>query len=127
MRAVGVAAGGAASAGINKFLPNLSPKVRAIGKMVVGIVLPELAPKNQMLSDAGIAFAGTGAADLANQLIGGTGVQGIGDPEYVVNGNDEYAVNGDGDYVFGNENDAMGSSNEALGNGNDALGDVENY
>lgn len=119
MRAAGVAAGGAGATLINKMLPNMSPKMRALIKIGGGVLLPELAPKSKVLGDAGIAFAGVGAFELANTMLGGTGVQGIGaDPEYLVNGDGDYTVTGS-EYEVSGE-DSLEGVNDALGT-NDAL------
>lgn len=112
-RAVGVAAGGAAGTLINKVLPaGVSPKMASLGKIVAGLVLPEFAPKNKMLADAGTAFAAVGVSELTNTMTSkGTGVQGIADPEYVVQGN-EYEVAGNEVAVQGNEVAVMGNGND---------------
>lgn len=121
MRAAGVVAGGAVSTVSNKFLANLNPKLRAAIKIGAGCLLPELAPKNKIVADAGIALAGAGAAELTSQFMGVSGVYGVGaDPEYTVNG-DEYNFSGTGDDVSGT-NDAMSGTNDAL-NGDDLADD----
>ncbi len=115
MRAAGAAAGGGAAYGIDKMLPNLNQKTRALIKTAAGILLPELAPKNKVLGEAGTALAAVGLFQAAQIFLsGGTGVQGVGDPEYTV-GDSEYSVTGDGDYNVSGDNDALGETNDALG------------
>lgn len=112
-RALGVAAGGGAAYGINKMLPNMNQKTKALIKVGAGILLPVFAPKSKTLETASDALAGVGVYEAAQiYLSGGTGVQGIGnDPEYVVEGNGETTT----EEVSGN-NDALGGGNDALGN-----------
>lgn len=117
-RALSVAVAGSIGAGAD-FIP-IDPLWKNLGLAAIGIIGPEFVPKNAMVNDIGVGLAAIGAKGLAAKgasmmgLTAGTGVMGIGDPEYVVQG-EEYAVEGAGD------NDALGS------NSNDALGDVDPY
>lgn len=114
MRAAGVLAGGGAAYGLNQMLPAMDPKTRAFIKVGAGCILPELAPKSKIVADSGIALAGVGAFELANAYLAkGTGVQGIGDPEYLVNGNEEYQVAGSDDAMSGTD-DAMSGMDDAM-------------
>lgn len=98
-KALPAAAGGAASLAMNKIVPaSVNPKVRGIGKILLGAVLPEISPRTKMLEPFGMGFAGQAGAELATELIpaiaGPDEIEGVG-------AQDEYVI--DDDFVSGAE------------------------
>jgi hypothetical protein len=82
-RGGGSAAGGAASALSNKVIPaSINPLLKGIGKIVIGAMIPELMPKNEMVKFAGAGFAGHAAGELTDHLMAPKTVSGLGDETY---------------------------------------------
>ncbi len=97
MRTGGVAAGAVAATVVDKFTGGLNPKVSALGKIVVGAVLPVFMPKNKFVASAGDGFSAVGAADLFKSFTGGA-VSGANDYVAASLIDEDYAVSGDEDY-----------------------------
>jgi hypothetical protein len=106
-RGLGSAVGGAASMAVNKVIPaSINPKLRGIGKIVLGAILPELAPKSKLLDYAGAGFTGVAGAELAGELIPALkegAVKGIGNDSAYVIDEDSAQVSGDVDVINGDE------------------------
>lgn len=125
VKAVAVGAGAVVASMSDKFTGNLNPKVRSIGKIMIGAILPALMPKSKILADASTGFIAVGAVDLMKTFQGGE-VSGVGENDFVsyvgaplmdedhmsgaddfVAGDDDY-VAGDDDYVAGDDDDVSG-------------------
>lgn len=105
-KALPAAVGGAASLAVNKIIPaSINPKIRGIGKILIGAVLPEIAPRTKMLEPFGMGFAGQAGAELAADLIpaiaGPDEIEGVGAQE-------EYVI--DDDFVSGAEDPMVGDA-----------------
>ena len=70
--AAGLTAGGIGGKVIvRKIAPNLDPKLKAAGVIVLGAVLPEVAGRNPMLANVGNGMMAVGGAELVGALIPG--------------------------------------------------------
>lgn len=69
MRVGGAAVGGAAAKAVNKVLPNLNPTMRSGGKILLGAILPELAPKSDLLGAVGMGMIGAATAEIVADKI----------------------------------------------------------
>lgn len=125
IKTVAVGAGAVAANLSDRFTGNMNPKVRAIGKIMIGAILPALIPKSKVLGDAAAGFTAVGAVDLMKSFQGAENVSGANDDfvSYVgaplmdedhmsgaddfVAGDDDY-VAGDDDYVAGDDDDVSG-------------------
>lgn len=75
-KAAGAATGGAAAALVqDRLFTDMNPKMKAGIQVIVGAVLPELAPKSDFLNAAGMGMIGVGGANLAKEfnIISGVG------------------------------------------------------
>ncbi|MGZ4040409.1 MAG: hypothetical protein ACXVNR_07595, partial [Bacteroidia bacterium] len=88
MRFGGGAVAGAASFGVEALVPaTVNPWFKAVGKLVVGAVIPEFAPKNDFLSATGAGFIACGTEQVGSILMA-PATSGVGnhskDEDYVV-------------------------------------------
>lgn len=68
MDAAGLGAGAVAAKLVNNVLPNLNPKLRAAGKVAVGVGLP-LFVKNNLISKVGDGMVAVGIAELVGEFV----------------------------------------------------------
>lgn len=125
VKAVAVGAGAVVASMSDKFTGNLNPKVRSIGKIMIGAILPALMPKSKILADASTGFIAVGAVDLMKTFQGGA-VSGSDDDfvSYVgaplidedhMSGADDDYVAGDDDYVAGDDDYVAGDDDDVSG------------
>ena len=104
MKAVGLGAGGVATKVIDRILPNLNPKIRAIAKVAIGALAPPfIAPRSQLVEHIGDGMITAGVMELAGSLI--PGLAGFDDTigdEYIID--EDYSTAG----VGADEDDALG-------------------
>lgn len=135
------ALGGGAGLALNKVIPaSINPKMRSVIKILGGAIIPELAPKMNILESAGLGMCGQAGGELAGQMIpslGGAGVEGIGknDAEYVID-EDFQRVHGVDDVVSGTEDDEVlsgvedtvqGTEDEVSGSEDELSGTDDEY
>lgn len=114
-KALPAAAGGAASLAVNKVIPaSINSKVRSIGKILIGAILPEISPRTKMLEPFGMGFAGQAGAELVAELVpaiaGPDEIEGVGATE-------EYVI--DDDFVDGVNDPQVGSDDPQIGVGDE--------
>jgi len=69
-KTAGLAAGGVGGKVlVKKVAANLDPKLKAIGVIAVGAVLPEMAKRNPMLANVGNGMVAVGGAELVGTLV----------------------------------------------------------
>jgi hypothetical protein len=92
MKVVGVGAGAVVGKIADKPLANMNPKLRAIIKIGVGAVLPELV-KSEFVGSIGAGVLAVGAADLFDNMVNKTApVQGLGEAYDTAIGAEDYQV-----------------------------------
>ncbi len=99
VRAGGVSAGAVVAKMVNKFLPNLNPKIRAAAKIALGAVVPEFMPKVKIAGHVGDGFIAIGAAELVESFV-----------PSMVSGNDIMAGPGDGPIAIDEDYDSVSSA-----------------
>lgn len=91
MKVAGVGAGAVAARFADKPLTNMNPKIRSIGKILVGAILPELAPKSPMVDHVGCGMLAVGAADLFVTMTVQT-LSGVGEAYDIALGEADYST-----------------------------------
>lgn len=118
LRTVGVAGGAVVGTVIDKPLAKVNPKVRGIGKIVLGAVLPSFVPKMPIMQHVGDGLIAVGAVDLAKEFV--PSLEGIGEKDYM--DTDLGYIGEDVDELSGTENDmSMGT---VEGNEDISVGDL---
>ncbi len=107
MKAAGLGAGAVgAKVLISKVAPNMNPKLKSAGAIVLGALLPEFAGRSQMMADVGAGIMAVGASELISGFV--PGLAGIGevDPSFddsVAGGEGEYFIDDDDNAINGNQ------------------------
>lgn len=121
----GVSAGAIAAKFSNRFLGTMNPKIRAVGKIIIGAVVPEFMPKVKIAGHIGTGFMAIGAAELFEEIVPTAPVSGtedimsgaLGGPITIdedyedsekIAGNDDDVINGQDDTdddISGNDED----------------------
>jgi hypothetical protein len=98
---VGATGGAIAAKAVNKFLPNLDPRIRAGAKVLVGLVIPAVS-KNRIAQAAGDGIVAVGAVELLEAFV--PSLAGIGQSDTVGSIEEDFAVHGNYDAkVYGAE------------------------
>lgn len=111
MKAAGLGAGAVAAGLVNKVLPNFNPKLRSALKIAAGVILPELAPKQDLIGHAGDGMVAVGVLELVQQFAPGM-VSGFDDAvagEYVTDSGFESEYPG---VSAVNDDESLGANDE---------------
>lgn len=109
MKAAGATAGAIVASEVDRFMPNVNRKVRGFGKILVGAIISDMAPKNEFVANLGTGMMSAGGQDLYKDF---RGIAGIGSV------NQLYAQRADGSY------EAIGSAEDIAGL-QDEIGELE--
>jgi hypothetical protein len=117
MRVVGVAAGAVGAKALDKVIPaGVNPKLRGMGKLILGAVLPMLAPKLDILGNIGDGMIAQGAVDLATEMI--PGINSVDDAGYErADGNDDVGALEDRGFLIDDELDNLNGYQDDVVNG----------
>jgi hypothetical protein len=69
IKTAGISAGAVAAKFADKLVPNLNPKIKGIGKVVIGAALPAFMAKNKFVENVGAGFIAVGAVELAEAFL----------------------------------------------------------
>lgn len=113
VRAGGVATGAIVATVANRFLGALNPKIRAIGKIAIGAVIPELMPKQKIVGHIGDGMMAIGAAELFTEFVP-SAVSGVDD---IMSGSvgDAMTIDEDFDNVSGMDDVVSGDDEDING------------
>jgi hypothetical protein len=101
VKAGGVTAGAVLAKVSNRFLGTLNPKLRAVGKIVIGAVVPAVMPKSKIADHVGTGVMAVGAAELFEEFVPSN----VAGNDGVMNGAVGAPVTIDEDFVSGPDDD----------------------